>query len=380
MKNTLKNMIDFESLTRVRNSVNAEIFLPEKNNLVSLIPLEYFGHSVKVLIDGKIFIAEFDEKIPLKAELVAFIVEKSPVTLSLNLTQLLSKNKNYLLEQICEKLKIPNTDRNKDLLVKIIQEEKPIIKSKFLQLEIITQKIKAKDLELSLLINLIWKYSEKDIPLILDLYENLFSISFSSTCKYLFNSIKNLLLNQEDVYLLNEVNANLIYDTKRENTIALQNKSEILFNLIKYLNDGDYSSKEVDEFIKFSSIYILQKSVFKDYDYYPDFVVIKRGNGFSFIKYNFKKLYLSNGMPSYKLEFEHGEIPAKIKGFLRNNFLIGSIDIENYENNLLLKEIDELKNDINKRWQINMELNITEDQIYSAEKSFQKNGINKLVS
>ncbi|MBK7104421.1 MAG: hypothetical protein IPH62_03965 [Ignavibacteriae bacterium] len=376
----MKNMIDFESLTRVRNSVNAEIYLPEKNNLVSLIPLEIFGHSVKVLIDGKIFIAEFDEKIPLKAELIAVVVEKRPITLSLNLNQILLRNKNFLFEQISEKFKISNTERTKDLLTKIIQEEKPLIKSKYLQLENITQKIKVKELELSLLINLIWKYSEKDIPLILDLYENLFAISFSTTCKYLFNSIKNLMLNQEDVYLLNEVNTNLIYDVKRENTNSLQNKSEVLLKLIKYFNDAEFSSKEVDEFIKFSSIYILQKSVFKDYDYYPDFVIVKRGSGFSFIKYNIKKLFLSNGMPSYKLEFEHGEIPAKIKGFLRNNFLVGSIDIENYENNLLLQEIDEFKKEINEKWQINVELNITEDQIYSAEKSFHKNGINKLVS
>ncbi|MBK8945038.1 MAG: hypothetical protein IPM32_07150 [Ignavibacteriae bacterium] len=380
MKNTIKNMIDFELLTRVRNSVNADLFLPEKNNLVSIIPLEFFSHSLKVLIDGKIFIAEIDEKIPLKAELIAFVVEKNPITLSLNLTHLLTKNKNILFEQISEIFKITNTERFKELISKIILEEKPLIKSKYLQLEKITQRIKVKDLELTLLINLVWKYSEKEIPQILDLYENLFAISFSTVCKYLFNSIKNLLLNQEDIYLLNEVNSKLIYDTKRENTSALQNKSEILLNLIKYFNDSNYISTDIDEFIKFSSIYILQKSVFKDYDFYPDFVVIKRGSGLSFIKYNIKKLYLSNGLPSYKLEFEHGEIPAKVKGFLRNNFLVGSIDIEKYDSNILQKEINDLKNGINEKWQIKTELNINEDQIYFAENNFHKNGINKLVS
>lgn len=380
MKNTLKNMIDFETLTKVRNSVNSEIFLPEKDNLVSIVALEYFGNSVKVLIDGKIFVAEIDEKIPLKDELIALVVEKNPITLSLNLRQILSKNKSTLYEQIFEKFKISVSQKRRENLTKIIMEEKPLLKSKFLTLDNVTEKIKAKELELSLLINLIWKFSEKDVSMILDLYENLFAVSFSTTCKYLFNSIKDLLLSEENVYLLNEINTKLIYDQHRENVIPLLNKSESLLNLIKYLNESNLNSAPADEFIKFSSIYIMQKSVFKSYDYFPDFVIIKKSSGFALIKYNIKKLYLSNGQPSYKLTFDDDEIPVKVNGYLRNNFLFGSIDAENYENDILIKEIDHLKSELKEKWEINSDFNLSEEHILWAERKYKKNGLNKLVS
>ena len=46
MKDTIKNMIDFESITRVRSSANTEILPFEKNSLVNLIPIEYFKNSL----------------------------------------------------------------------------------------------------------------------------------------------------------------------------------------------------------------------------------------------------------------------------------------------------------------------------------------------
>ena len=85
-------------------------------------------------------------------------------------------------------------------------------------------------------------------------------------------------------------------------------------------------------------------------------------------------------MPSYVLEFEHEEIPIKLKGYLRNNLLLGNIDSKNTENDLLLKEINQLQNKLNNKWSINSDLNIWEDRICVTENSIHKKGINKLVS
>lgn len=379
MKDTIKNMIDFESITRIRSSVNTEILPFGKNNLVNLIPIEYFKNSAKVLINGKLFIAQIEQNIPLQEEIISLVVETNPFTLSLNLFPIFKKNRNSFLDQITNKFKIKNSKENRLLITEIIESELPLIKSKLINLGKLTQKLKVKDLELSLLINLIWKYSDSEIPVISDLYENLFSISFTSVCKNLFEEVKELLLGDEDHYLLNEINTNLIYDESRENTKALQSKSEEFFKILKYLNSHKNNTL-ADGFIKYSTMYILQKSVFKDYDYFPDFAIVKKKSGLTYIKYHVKKLYLSNEMPSYVLEFEHEEIPVKVKGYLRNNFLLGTIDSDNTANELLLKEISALQNKLNKKWSINSDLNISEDGICVTENSIHKKGINKLVS
>lgn len=373
-------MINFESITRMRSSVNPDSFLSDKNTLVSLIPLEYYKNSAKVLINGKLFFAQIEENVPIKEELVALVVESNPFTLSLNFTNYFKKNRSILLDQIIERINITNNDANKELLTQLIKEELPIIKSKFLQLEKLTKKIKVKDLELSLLINLVWKYSENDSYTIYELYENLFSLSFNMVCKNLFNEIKEILLTQEDNYLLNEINLNLIYDEKQINTKVFQSKNEIIINLIKYLSESKNSSKNIENFIKYSTMYIMQKSVLKDYDYHPDFVIIKKRGELSLIKYNAKKMYLTNGMPAYKLEYEVDNLPIKLNAYMRNNFLIGNIDAINNDSKTIQKEIETLKENLSTKWQINSEINMSEEDIYLTENSRHKSGINKLVS
>ncbi|MCB9248038.1 MAG: hypothetical protein H6613_05600 [Ignavibacteriales bacterium] len=380
MKETIKNMINFESITRMRSSVNPDSFLSEKNSLVSLIPLEYYKNSAKVLINGKLFFAQIEENVPIKEELVALVVESNPFTLSLNFTNYFKKNRSILLDQIIERINITNNDANKELLTQLIKEELPIIKSKFLQLEKLTKKIKVKDLELSLLINLVWKYSENDSYTIYELYENLFSLSFNMVCKNLFNEIKEILLTQEDNYLLNEINLNLIYDEKQINTKVFQSKNEIIINLVKYLSETKISSKNIENFIKYSTMYIMQKSVLKDYDYHPDFVIIKKRGELSLIKYNAKKMYLTNGMPAYKLEYEVDNLPIKLNAYMRNNFLIGNIDAINNDSKTIQKEVETLKENLSTKWQINSEINMSEEDIYLTENSRHKSGINKLVS
>jgi hypothetical protein len=380
MKNFIKNMIDVESITRVRNSVNTEILPFEKNSLVNLTPLEYFNNSAKVLINGKLFIAQIDQTIPTNEEIIAWVVETNPFVLSLNLFPIYRKNRNIFLDQIIQKLKLRNSKENKSLIARIIEEEVPVIKSKVISLDELTQKFRVKDLELSLLISLIWKFSEREVYSISDLYENLFSLSFTTVCKNIFKNVKELLLSNEDNYLLNEVNSNLIYDEKRENIKALQSKSDDLFRIIKYLNARTSNNVIINEFIKFSSIYILQKSVFKDYDYYPDFAIVKKKNGLAFIKYNIKKMYLSNGAPSYTVDYEHEEIPIKVKGFFRNNFLSGNIDSAATKNDVLQNEIKQMKNTLKNKWEINSDIKISEEHISITENTIHQKGINKLVS
>ncbi|MCB0746242.1 MAG: hypothetical protein KDC90_02160, partial [Ignavibacteriae bacterium] len=100
----------------------------------------------------------------------------------------------------------------------------------------------------------------------------------------------------------------------------------------------------------------------------------------SLIKYNAKKMYLTNGMPAYKLEYEVDNLPIKLNAYMRNNFLIGNIDAINNDSKTIQKEVETLKENLSTKWQINSEINMSEEDIYLTENSRHKSGINKLVS
>ncbi len=86
MKDDIINIINLENITRVRSSLNIENYLPGKKSIVKLIPIQYLEQGVKVLIDGKLFIAFIDSKIPIKEEIIAQVKSVSPFSLSLNLS------------------------------------------------------------------------------------------------------------------------------------------------------------------------------------------------------------------------------------------------------------------------------------------------------
>lgn len=294
MKNDIRNIINFEDLTRVRSSINVLKNIPAKDSLVKLIPIEYLNQGVKVLIDGKLFIAQIDEKIPVKEEIIAEVTSTNPFLLTLNLTEKLFKNKNFLLDQVIQKFDLPNTDSIRKLLVNVIGEENILIKSKILSIIDLLKNYPVKGLEFSLLVNLIWNNNDKQKIFIKDLYENLFDEPFEQVCENLFDSLKELLFTDMPNYLNQQISNSIIYNQKNDNSKFMANMPESILGLIKTLNDYKSKNKtfettEIDNFIFHGTKYILQKSVLKEYDFYPDFVVVKNGSELNIINYSIKK-------------------------------------------------------------------------------------------
>ena len=122
MKDEIINIINFEKMTSLRSSMGAQSYIPSKNSLVKLIPLEYLKHGVKVLIEGKLFIAVLDGHIPIKEEIIAYVANDKPFTLSLNLLPQLKKNEVQTVESILKKLNIFRNSHLKKIIPQIIKE------------------------------------------------------------------------------------------------------------------------------------------------------------------------------------------------------------------------------------------------------------------
>lgn len=383
MKDDIRNIINFENLTRVRSSIGVSANLPPKNSIVKLIPIEYLERGVKVLIEGKLFIAFIDEKIPVKEEIIAFVISTKPFSLSLGFSSQLNKDENFLVDQILKKFELPNKDIFRKIISKAVEEGQILVKSKILMLSKLLGYIKVSGLEFSLLINLVWKNNEADKDFIEDLYHNLFNEPFAEVCENLFNCVNDLLFANIPQYLSHQIRDTLIYSNDKLNNQSLLNKIDAIITLIKILNEYNDStnnrfSKIINNFVTYGTKYVLQKSVLKDYDYFPDFVITKKETELTIIHYSIKRIFNSNKNISYKIQFEHNELPFKLSGIIRDKFLLGQIELD--EKLSIDSELNSFQEDLFNNWGFRSDIKLNDKDSQNQIITHLNTEINKLVS
>lgn len=383
MKDEISNIINLEGITRVRNSMSLNGKLPTKNTLVKLIPLEYLERGVKVLINGKLFIAFIDGKIPIKEEIIAYVNSASPISLSLNLSSKNKKDERSFVDQILKKFALKDSAEIRNTIKKVIEEGNILIKSKILLLSEMNSYIKADGLEYLLLMNLVWNNNDKNRNFIEELYDELFNETFENVCNNLFASIKNLLFLNLPQFISQKIRDSLIYNEKKINTDSLTSKVDQTYCLIKQFNEikdscSQIEQKQISDFVTNGAKYILQKSVLKDYDYYPDFVIVNRNSELSVIHYSIKKIYTSNNQKAHKILFKHEAIPFQISGILRDKFLVGNIEIN--EEIVNSNEVNSLVECLFDHWGFRSNLTKNDDQKNNLNTSKINIEVNKLVS
>jgi hypothetical protein len=163
----------------------------------------------------------------------------------------------------------------------------------------------------------------------------------------------------------------------------LVDKSKELYEIIKLLNDYQKSNISLDnsvisDYIFYSTKYILQKSVLKEYDYFPDFVLVKKDSELEIIHYSVKKLFNTNDNLSYKVIFSSDSLPFELKGIIRNNFFAGEIDVP--ENLVEKEEIISIEDRLRGNWEINSDVKVNSKvkNIFKASKLNAE--LNKLIS
>ena len=332
MKDDIRNIINLENIRSIGSSISLNTQLPSQDSIVKLNPLEYMEHGLKVLIDGKLYIAFIDGKIPLKEEIIAVVTGTNPFSLSLSLFPLLKNDENVLVKHVLKKFQLPQKLSLKKIIPQVVREDKILIKSKILQLEELMQYFNAEDLEFSLLVDLVWSSNNFSKDMITDLYDNLFNESFEDVCSNLFQSIKLLLFSELPQYLVQKINSTLKYYPENKNSGPLLNKVEPIIELIRQFSSKNFTrskniEEEVNTFIQYGTKYILQKSVLKDYDFLPDFIAVKKDSEIILVQYSIKRVFNSQKQAVHKIIFKNEKLPFQLKGIIRNNFLEGQLDV-----------------------------------------------------
>lgn len=347
MKDDIRNILNLENITRSRSSIGIATVVPQKDSIVKLTPIQYLEHGVKVLIDGKLFLAMIDDEIPVKEEIIAHVSSVNPFSLNLNLSMQIETKEDFIIDQIIKIFGLKDDNSVRNIIFKVVKEGKILIKSKILELLKLTKYIKNNDLEFSLLINLVWNNSTGNNKYIEELYEHLFDESFEEVCNNFYKSVSELLFSDIPQFLSQQINESIIYEEESLNTKAILNKTDTALGLIRLLSNHDnlksYCENDaVAEFINYGTKYILQKSVLKDYDYYPDFVIVKRDTELTVIHYSIKKITNSNNKSSYKIIFKNDSLPFELSGIIRDNFLQGNVKVnESFEEGETIASLEE---------------------------------------
>jgi hypothetical protein len=351
MKDDIINIINLENITRVRSSLSIENSLPGKKSIVKLIPIQYLEQGVKVLIDGKLFIAFIDTKIPIKEEIIAQVKSVSPFSLSLNFSTEVTNSEDFLIDQIIKKFNLKNKNSVRKTIFNIIQDGHILIKSKIVQLLQLTKYIKSEGIEFSLLVDLVWNNNSETKKYIEELYESLFDESFEEVCKKFYSAVNELMFSQLPQYLIQKINTTLVHNEASQSSIAILDKSEAVLEIIKLFNNDKGASrvdKNTSQFIRYGTKYILQKSVLKEYDYYPDFIILKSEGRELLIHYSIKKVISFNNSARYKIIFKNDALPFELTGIIRDNFLHGNIEVK--EEVALSETISSLEENLFNHW------------------------------
>lgn len=382
MKNKNNNTATFCELVKGRKKSNLET-LPEINSIVTFMPLETYGSGVKVLIEGKLFIAIMNSKVPLGEDIIALVTNTEPFTISLNLIEYYSKNRNVLLNKVLQKFDLIGNDISAKVLSTVIEVGKPLIKSKIRLLAKLLKysRTKIEGLELALLIDMLWVNNENYTEYINELFENLFNYSFENICEKLFKKTEELLFADIPQSIVKLVKSNLIYKEEVQNINAIGNKSLHLYEIIIKLNDFLDKSQcrdcqIVKEFIKLSTKYIFQKSILKQYDYYPDSIIVQRENELILVKYDIRKYFSEKGEPSYSVNFKNNSVPYKLKGILRNNSFLAKTNVaKKYQNDL-----NKLSSNLKKKLNVVPTIVLTNENEFDLAMRTFGNEINQLIS
>jgi len=382
MKDSSLNIINIDDLPVVRKS-SKRIVMPKRNTLVTVTILERLNNGVKVLIDGKLFIAIVSENVELQEELIAWVSDNEKLELSLNLSNQYNSSSNYILDQIISKLGLINNISTNAILAKIIEERKPVIKSKvkLLLAFISDNKMELSDSQLSLLINILWSERGNSTKLAEELFENLFVETFEIVSNNLFEATKEIIYTKIPSFILKQINKT-IYDEKLDNTIALNGKRELIIEAIKNLNNNLLANKNVEDkeviekYIEYGVKYILQKSALQHFDYFPDFVIAKNGNGLLLIMLEIKKYYSNNGEAFYNIIFKHNAIPIELKGIIRNQFLSSNVIVNIKNNEVVSEKIKNFQNELKTNWEINSHITLNETKNSKLIDSQLESGIN----
>lgn len=265
--------------------------LPKVNSIVFLEVIEKKGDNFRILINGKVFQSKLPFKVGEGEQLFAKVLSKEPFTLVINDFGKQTMANQAFISTVIANFDLKDNDFNKSLIDKIVSSKKVLSKSKLKRIveyfEATGQKVD--DLQLSLLVQIFWSFEKEQETLKNEELSKFLKTSFDD----LAANIKFLLIELNDLYpdelITTELNSIFLYRIPfSENRIIDRDKK--VYELMELINSNQYSNSlinpdKLSELKQALLLYIIQKSLYNYYNFFPDFLITKINYNYDIVIY-----------------------------------------------------------------------------------------------
>ena len=365
MINKIPNIFSFE-INPAKAAVKSNLrMLPPVNTFVEIEVLDVRNNLAKILVDDSLFKTMLPINLPAGETIIAKVAGRSPFTLELNGFNEILKNNDIAMTSLLSKLYVSESASAKNVIGKLVDAKRPLVKSKIRRLlEYINDSDREFDeVELFVLIGIVWENSSDVYERCLDTFDMVFDIDFAELSKRIFESVDRIhRMNLGSEFYL-RLNNSIVFDFSagglNDLMHLLGDKSKIFSELINYIefyinNEGmqGYKKEELSALNFLLLKYIMQKAVYGYFGIHPEFVIVGHDDECELINYSFEAAGESENF-SLKIQkslSKKNPGTVKLNGILTKNFLIGKIApgpvkidnnlkylVEELENNLRLK-------------------------------------------
>lgn len=345
---------------------------PAENSIVLLKAFEKVDNGFKLLINGDIFIAKLPIQVKTGETLLGKVISSNPLVIGLDNFVHLKFIDQQFITSLAEKLGFKPDRFNIDLFGKLIGGKKALIKSKIEDMiEISEPDFALTEMQMGMLINLLWSANYSDKNELFYEIKVIKEIPFDKLCNEIFKSITRLNNLNLPIEIYDKIKGCFFIDINYPANVS-ENRIEDIIKLSVYLEEFSEKykvlrteSEEISNFNYKIMQYVLQKSIYNNFNYYPDFYVILNNKELDLIIYSIEIIEGSTGGKYYKLDIRCGkdiQFVGGVNGYYTGKGFSGKITLPNMLNSVVKEKFDRVLHTI--AHQTGLFLNITLEQGY----------------
>ncbi len=297
MINKISNTVIVKAASVKINGSGKPKAVPPINSLVTVEVIEKLKSGYKILVNGSLFQSKLPGKMNVGDLLLAKVINHSPFTITVDSFTPSAAIDNDLLSVMLARLEIKETALSKQVLKNVLKGKKLIHKSRIKKLVeyLADSEIKADDLLIGLLINLLWNEDEPELDETLKAVKPIIDMPFEDLCDAILKEIEEMQ-KYSSYPVVQKINEMFVFNSSFGKTkTALQSVHDKSKAFIGIVNDPSWKDAEVALADRLNALkklmikYALQKSLYARFGIHPEFVIVKTDEEYALVILNYSR-------------------------------------------------------------------------------------------
>ncbi len=297
MINKISNTVLVKALSVKLTGSGKPKAVPSINSLVNVEVIEKLKNGYKILVNGSLFQSKLPGKMNVGDIILAKVISHSPFTITVDSFTVSAAIDGELLSVMLSRLEIKESDLSKQVLKNVLKGKKLVHKSRIKRLieYLADSEIKADDLLIGLLINLLWSENDSEIEKTLKSVKPIIDVSFEELCGAILSEVEEMQ-KYSSYPVVQMINREFIFNSSfGKSKTALHSVHDKSKTFIRIVNDSSWKDAELELADKLNALkklmikYALQKSLYAAFGIYPEFVIVKTDEEFALVILNYSR-------------------------------------------------------------------------------------------